>query len=137
MTINYFAKRWGVVCLTFIVSFAALSAKAYSQSFSLPDVLSAPYPTDLVAASKVDRIAWVFNERGMRNIWTAVAPAFEARKLTNYTQDDGQTLGSLQLTADGRILVYLRGGNANRAGEYPNPTSNPAGVEQAIWAVRT
>jgi hypothetical protein len=36
--------------------------------------MSAPYPTDLVAAADADRIAWVTNERGVRNLWTAAAP---------------------------------------------------------------
>ena len=34
-----------------------------------------------------------------------------------------------------RTLVYVRGGAANRAGEIPNPTSDAAGAEQAVWAV--
>jgi dipeptidyl aminopeptidase/acylaminoacyl peptidase len=29
----------------------------------------------------------------------------------------------------------VRGGGANRQGEYPNPESDPDGVEQAIWAI--
>jgi dipeptidyl aminopeptidase/acylaminoacyl peptidase len=107
-----------------------------SQSFTLDDILSAPYTSDLAAATKVDRLAWVANERGVRNIWTARAPQFKAEKLTDYSEDDGQTLGSLRLAPDGETLVYVRGGSANRAGEHANPTSDPDGVEQAIWAIK-
>lgn len=110
--------------------------RIFSQSFKLEDILSVPYPTNLVAASKADRIAWVVNERGMRNIWTAAAPDFQPRQLTTYSEDDGQSLGSLRLTPDGAMVVYVHGGSANRVGEHPNPTSNPDGAEQAIWAVR-
>ena len=110
---------------------------ALPQSFSLEDVLSAPYPTELVAAPKTDRIAWVVNQRGVRNLWTAAEPEFKAVQLTGYIEDDGQTLGSLRLTPGGEILVYVHGGSANRAGEHPNPTSDPGGVEQAIWAIKT
>lgn len=113
------------------------SSAARGQSFTLEDVLSAPFPTHLVAARRAERIAWVFNERGVRNIWTAAAPDFAPVRLTDYREDDGQELSDLQLTPDGSILVYVRGGNPNRAGEIPNPTSDPRGAEQAIWAIRT
>lgn len=109
----------------------------FGQSFTLEQVLGAPYSFNLVAASKVDRIAWVVNQKGVRNIWTAAAPNFKPKKLTNYTEDDGQPLSNLQLTPDGNTLVYVRGGNPNRVGENPNPTSNPEGAEQAIWAINT
>jgi dipeptidyl aminopeptidase/acylaminoacyl peptidase len=33
------------------------------------------------------------------------------------------------------MLVYVRGGGANRASEIPNPGSDPAGAEQALWRV--
>ncbi len=110
---------------------------AFSQSFTLEAILSAPYVTNLTTAGEADVLAWVSNEKGVRNIWVAAAPDFQPRQVTQYTEDDGQALGSLRLTRDGRILVYVRGGSANRAGEHPNPTSDPDGAEQAIWAVRT
>jgi len=105
--------------------------------FSLEDVLSTPYPTGLVAAPRAPRIAWVENDRGVRNLFTAAAPDFEPVRLTAYEDDDGITLSDLTLTPDGSLLVYVRGGGPNRAGEAPNPASLPDGVEQAIWAVST
>ena len=44
-------------------------------------------------------------------------------------------MGDLSWTPDARTILYVRGGGANRQGEYPNPQSDPDGVEQAIWAV--
>lgn len=117
--------------------FSVFPTKTSPQSFTLKDVLSAPYQTNLVAASRADRLAWVVNEAGVRNVWTAGVPDFRPTQLTNYTEDDGQPLGSLGLTPDGNVVVFVRGGSANRVGEHPNPTSDPEGVEQAIWAVRT
>lgn len=134
MRLGHMHRRLYLGCVLLALLWAT---PAGAQSFTLEAVLSAPYPTDLVAAPKADRIAWVFNQRGVRNIWTAAAPDFEPVQLTRYSEDDGQTLGSLHLTADGSILVYVRGGNANRSGEFPNPTSNPKGAEQAVWAIRT
>jgi dipeptidyl aminopeptidase/acylaminoacyl peptidase len=103
--------------------------------FTIEQVMSAPFPTALVAAPTGARVAWVFNERGARNIWVAEGPAFAGRRLTNYTGDNGQDIASLSWTPDGRAIVYVRGGGPNRAGELPNPTSEVAGVEQAIWIV--
>jgi dipeptidyl aminopeptidase/acylaminoacyl peptidase len=123
--------------LNLIILLLFLVSGSLSQSFTLEDILSFPYPTNLTSASKVDRIAWVFNEQGVRNVWTAAAPNFKPVKLTNYTEDDGQPISGLKLTSDGSIIVYVRGGNPNRKGEHPNPTSDPDGAEQAIWAIRT
>ncbi|MCG8604593.1 prolyl oligopeptidase family serine peptidase [bacterium] len=129
------SKSWlaSLACLWLLV----YPSQMLSQSFTLDDILSAPYTSDLTAAANVDRLAWVANERGVRNIWTAAAPQFKAQKLTGYDADDGQTIGSLRLTPVGKILVYVRGGSANRAGEHTNPMSDPDGAEQAIWAIGT
>lgn len=112
------------------------SVPALAQGpFTVEQVMSAPFPTALVAAPTGARVAWVFDERGERNVWVADGPAFTGRRLTNYTGDNGQEITSLTWTPDGRTLVYVRGGGPNRAGELPNPTSEVAGVEQAVWVV--
>jgi len=108
----------------------------HAQSYTLEDVLSTPFPSSLIAAPKVDRVAWVFDNCGLRNIWVAEAPEYKARQLTNYDKDDGQEIGELSFSADGSVIVYVRGGSANQQGEYPNPTSDPKGAEQAVWAIK-
>lgn len=108
-----------------------------AQTFELGEVLSFPYPSAPVAASGTDRIAWTENREGVRNVWTAAAPAFEPRQLTEYVEDDGRPLGGLELTPDGSVVVYVRGGAPNRSGQHPNPDSDPDGAEQAVWAVPT
>ena len=116
---------------------AGSPAPAQDGPFTLEQVLTFPYALDPVAAAEADRVAWVVNDAGVRNVWTAAGPGFEAVRLTSYTEDDGVALGGLRLTPDGTSLVFARGGGANRAGEHPNPTSHPDGAEQAIWAVAT
>ena len=37
------------------------------------------FPLELVAARKADRIAWIANDKGMRNVFTAAAPDFKRR----------------------------------------------------------
>jgi dipeptidyl aminopeptidase/acylaminoacyl peptidase len=106
-----------------------------AETFTLSDIMSFAFPSHLVVSPVGDRIAWVFNQEGRRNIWVAEGPGYQTRKITPYTQDDGQEISSLEFNFDGTFIVYVRGGNANRAGEYPNPTSNPDGVKQQVWAI--
>jgi hypothetical protein len=121
--------------LVLILFFAACAVQA-QERFTLEQLLSAPFPDNLVASKIGNRIAWTLDEQGKRNIWVAEGPEFKARRLTSYLEDDGQELSSLDFSTDGDTLVYARGGGKNAAGQYPNPTSNPAGVEQAVWAVK-
>ncbi|MBI1739736.1 MAG: S9 family peptidase [Candidatus Koribacter versatilis] len=110
-------------------------AQAASSGFSLEQVLSSPFPTNLVAAGQAGRIAWVFTAKGERNIWVADAPNFEGRQVTHYTGDDGMPIAALKLTPDGRTAVYARGSEANGTGEIADPTSGVEKRTQQVWAV--
>lgn len=114
-----------------LAALVALNAPAKEREITLAQLMSAPFPENLVAAPHHGLVAWTFNDRGARNIWVAAAPEYKARAMTSYTGDEGQALSNLQFTPDGLSLVYVRGG----AGNPPNPTSDPAGMEQAIWRV--
>jgi dipeptidyl aminopeptidase/acylaminoacyl peptidase len=82
-------------------------------------------------------VAWVFYTRGLRNIWVAEPSGggYQSRQLTRYTQDDGQEIAELTWTPDGRAILYVRGGDFETEGTYPNPASAPEGVEQDVWVV--
>lgn len=129
-------KHWSAILALLLISGFAPGVPAEGK-FTLEQVLSAPYPSNLVSAKSADRIAWVFNIEGARNIWTAASPDFAPVNLTGYIKDEVFEIPDLEITADGSIVVYVRGGNPNSRGWVTNPTSDPAGVEQAIWAVRT
>ena len=105
------------------------------KPFTLEQVMSAPFPSDLTAAKNGNRVAWVLDQEGRHNIWVAEGPGFAARQLTKYAQDDGQELSGLKFSTDGSTIAYVRGEGKNQAGQVPNPTSNPAGTEQAVWTV--
>ena len=55
----------------------------WAQSFSVEQILSAPFPSQLTASSTGARIAWVFNKKGAQNVWTAEGPAFAPRQVTH------------------------------------------------------
>src|ERR1700682_179951 len=108
---------------------------AAQKPVSLEELLSAPFPENLKAAKKSNRVAWTFNQEGKRNIWVAEGPAFQARRLTSYLEDDGQPISELDFSDDASTIIYVRGEGKNTAGQFPNPTSNPAGSEQTVWSI--
>jgi dipeptidyl aminopeptidase/acylaminoacyl peptidase len=99
---------------------------------------SAPFPNELTAAARADRIAWAANHEGRRNIWVAEGPDFTPRQLTRYDRDDGQELTSVQLSPTGSHVVYLRGGDfsSNFDDALPvNPLGLPTPPRVQIWSV--
>jgi dipeptidyl aminopeptidase/acylaminoacyl peptidase len=126
-------KRSALAVALLVFTFCA-STRA-QKPFTLEQILSAPFPSDLTAAKESNRVAWVLDQQGRRNVWVAEAPGFAARQLTKYNDDDGQELSDLSFSSGGNVLLYVRGGDKNAAGQVPNPTSNPTGAEQAVWTV--
>jgi dipeptidyl aminopeptidase/acylaminoacyl peptidase len=111
-----------------------LASLALAKTFTLEQVLSAPFPSELIVAPGGGKVAWLLNERGARNVWMAAAPDFKGVRLTNYTQDDGQDVGQLRWAPDGKAVIYVRGGDLEFLGRPdPNPSADPAGVDQSIW----
>ena len=110
---------------------------AAQPPFTLDRVLSAAFPSELTASPNGGKLAWAWveNARGVRNIWVAEAPRYQARQITAYTQDDGYELAGLVWTPAGDAIVYTRLDGTNRAGEYPNPALDPKGTEQDVWLV--
>jgi dipeptidyl aminopeptidase/acylaminoacyl peptidase len=121
--------------LVFAVFLLASLPRAARPAVTLEALLSAPFPSELLASPEGGKLAWVQNASGVRNLWVAEPPKYKGRQVTPYTLDDGQQLGGLEWTPEGKGLVYVRGGGANRQGEAPNPTSDPAGAEQIVWRV--
>ena len=138
-----------------LILLAAMTVRAQTP-FTLEQVLSSPFPTGLAAAEHGSRVAWVFDAKGVRNVWVADGPDFAhtARQVTHYNQDDGQPIASLRLTPDGKTALYALGSELNGAQESANPASwrrEPSSrslrsistsktqslVCSAIWAVPT
>ncbi len=112
----------------------AINVSAQDHGFTLEQVMSSPFPSDLTAARQAPRIAWVFDSKGERNVWTAEAPNFEARQVTHYQGDDGQQIVSVRLTPDGRTVVFVRGSELSSTGHVANPASQLKEPKQQVWA---
>ncbi|HEY9110228.1 MAG TPA: prolyl oligopeptidase family serine peptidase [Rhodanobacteraceae bacterium] len=117
----------------------APSAAAPPQSgFTLAQILAYPFPLDLTSASSGDRMAWVIDQNGVRNVWIAKAPTFEPRQVTRFTQDDGQEITQLTFSPSGDRLVFVRGGDHDA--NWPvkvavDPVSSPVEPKVMLWAV--
>lgn len=127
----------GSANVTSTEAYTLQDSAAAPESYSIADVMSAPFANPPVAAKAADRFAWVVEERGMRNIYTSVGPNYRTEKVTDYGVDDGQVISNLSLSDDGAQILYVRGGAPNRFGEIPNPDSNPDGVSRDIWLLNT
>jgi len=121
-----------------VISLITGSSAAWSQSpFSLEQVMSSPFPGELGAAAHGSRVAWVFDAKGVRNVWVADGPDFahSARAVTHYSADDGQPIASLRLTPGGKTVVYALGTELNGAQESANPESSTKGAKQQVFAL--
>ncbi len=106
-------------------------APAQQAPFTLDRVMGFSFPSSLTAATEGGKVAWVANARGVRNIMVAEPPEYReyrARKITPYTNDDGQEIGGLAWLPGAKGIVYTRGG-------AENPALDPTGAMESIWAV--
>jgi len=133
MMLPLFASAVSLALLA-LLAFLPSLLPAQSQRFTLEQALSYPFPYGLTAAARGQRVAWVFNSRGSRNVWVADGPAFTGRQVTHYTGDDGMPIASLRLTPSGSTVVYARGSETNDQGEVADPTSSVHRPEQQVWA---
>jgi dipeptidyl aminopeptidase/acylaminoacyl peptidase len=116
----------------------AAAQRRAAPGFAVAQVRSYPFPNGLTAAATGARIAWAMNEQGLRNVYVAEGPDFTARRLTSYLADDGQEISSLALSADGRWVVYVRGGDhgANWDDDAPvNVAASPIPPKVQILSV--
>ena len=129
-------RRFAFAIVTLLSAGLLFAQTPAQKSFTLEQVLSSPFPAGLTTASNSSRIAWVFNAKGVPNVWIADAPKFDAKQVTHYNADEGLPIASLRLTPDGKTVVFARGTEANGSGEIADPTSNVQKRAQQVWAVK-
>ena len=127
-----------VIGLASMIAPCVMSFAMAADGFSIRDVLSAPFPSELTAAPRGNKAVWVSNDRGSRNLWISDASAEGAggaHAITHYTGDDGVDIGELRWLPDATAVVYTRGGSFEGGGVV-NALSLPQGaVEQELWVV--
>jgi dipeptidyl aminopeptidase/acylaminoacyl peptidase len=127
------ARKLCLAAAALLFSFATLAPAADAVSFSIPQVMSAPFASTLVAWSGGPKVAWVQIAKGKRNIWIAAGPDWKARQLTAFNADDGQDISDIAWAPDGTYLLFARGGDFENGGENPNPGWETKLPSQDIW----
>jgi dipeptidyl aminopeptidase/acylaminoacyl peptidase len=127
------------VCLC-IGSFAAsVPVQAATSPLTIETLLSAPFPYSLTASPRDERIAWIANHLGARNIWLGernTAGTVQAKAMTRFEGDNGIELDNLNWSHDGSMLVFARGGSLEGGGPV-NPLSLRGGpVAMEVAALR-
>ncbi len=122
-----------------VVALGALSllvGRVSAETFTLEQILSAPFPSELVAAPNAGKIAWTQDADGRHSLWAAAAPDYRARQIAGFDEDDGQEITGLVFGSGASYVAFVRGGDPNRNGEIPNPVSDPKGEDQSVWIAR-
>jgi dipeptidyl aminopeptidase/acylaminoacyl peptidase len=108
--------------------------------FTVEQILSAPFASDIVAAPERDAFAWVSDARGRRNVWLALARSqdgsFETHPLTHYPDDNGLEISDVAFVPHRDELLYVLGGDIEYPDKpAPNPAQITAGVTQEVYRV--
>lgn len=133
--------RFACAAIVFTVaSSVALNAQPAGKNFTLQQVMSAPFNSDLVVAPAKNRFAWLSNVEGRRNIWVAEPSGsdsgYTSRQVTQYTKDDGQEIMDLHWSPDAESIVYVRGTDPDDPEKMSaNPALLPQGMQQDVWLV--
>ena len=97
-------------------------------------------PLALTAGPNEKSIAYVLDERGVRSLWYAQAPAYRPRKLWDSGTDDGQELTNLAISKDAKYVVYVRGGDHDSnwvTHPWPNPANSSAEQHMTVLSIST
>jgi dipeptidyl aminopeptidase/acylaminoacyl peptidase len=117
------------VILALVISVQAVAQ--LPEKFTLRSALSAPFPTEIVAAPN-GAAAWIFDAEGVRNVWIAEPPSYLSRAVTPYTTDAGLDIESPVWLPNGKGIVFVRGEGTNDRGEHPNPALDPRGTQRLV-----
>ena len=137
-----YLRHLAVLCVASVLVVTATPNASPTQSAAsatnptISQFLGAASPIELVSAKKTDRIAWISYDQGKRNVYTAAAPAFAPVRVTSYLKDDGVEMTGLRISDDGSTVVFVRGSAPNRDGWNANPSGDPDGGDEALWAAK-
>ncbi|MEO6330420.1 MAG: prolyl oligopeptidase family serine peptidase [Ginsengibacter sp.] len=121
--------------LTTIFLAIVVYSNTISAQVTIENLLSVPFPTELKSSENGKHIAWVFNDKGVRNLFMADAPDFKPRKLTDNKTDNGIDISSVRFTPDGNAILFTEGNACNSNGEAANPALLQSTTELTVWMI--
>jgi dipeptidyl aminopeptidase/acylaminoacyl peptidase len=116
---------------------ALAGAQTHPATYTLNDVMQAPFASDMLAAPTGAAVAWVFNAKGCSNIWVADPHGAKARQITPYTGDNGFDIGELAWSPDTKSIAFTLG-QSLEDGTPANVNNSPQGpMPREVWVVAT
>jgi dipeptidyl aminopeptidase/acylaminoacyl peptidase len=113
-------------------------AQTHPATYTLNDVMQAPFASDMLAAPTGAAVAWVFNAKGCSNIWVAdPSHGAKARQITRYTEDDGFDIGELAWSPDAKSIAFTRGQSLEDDTPANVNTSPEGTMPREVWVVAT
>lgn len=109
-----------------------------SPHFTLQDAFAFPNVESMIAARSGDHIAWIVEDRGVRNVYGAESPDWKVAPLTHFSADNGSRISDLEFSADGTRLTFVLGGeheNEAADGYRPDPLSDPVARRPQVWCI--
>ena len=121
-----------------LLLFFFLPLQVLAQSTPFSSFKSYPFTTQLCSSVQGSKIAWSVNLKGKRDIYVAEGPGFIPRKLSDFSQDDGQEITSLSISSDGKWVVFVRGGDHGGNFDwdrYVNPAASPSPFKTQVGVI--
>lgn len=90
---------------------------------SIDHLLGQPFPSNLTASPDGKNVAWILNDHGSRNVYSAKGAQFNnAARITGFEEkDNGLDITELCFTPSGKHVVFVRGNAPNGQGYAANP----------------
>ena len=102
---------------------------------TIESILSQPFPTSLTASADGKNVAWVFNDHGSRNVYSARGVNLnDAARITGFEEkDNGIEITELSFTPSGKHVVFVRGNTPNGQGYAANPAQLQTETSRALY----
>lgn len=123
--------------IVLIVFSIFINTDIWAQGFSLEQVTSYPFFSELSTLPGSSKIAVAINEKGKRNIYVKDVQSGIFRKLTNNNIDDGKEITNINISTDGKWVVYVSGADHGAFDETipRNPSSATSFPKIQIFSI--